>query len=274
MTRRRRWSTEDDEAVRSRVKLDIPPNVQSEIDAGALFVINHSAGKDSQAMTALLSSVLPAHQVLVVHAELPEADWPGLAEHIMATVPPGWTIRNCRAGKTFFDMVERRFAKRPEVPAFPSPSNRQCTSDLKRDPIAKVVRQHLALHPEFGARAVICMGLRAEESASRAKAPVWKLNKRESKAGRTVHEWLPIHDLLVGEVFDVIASVGQEPHWAYAAGMSRLSCSFCIMANKADLRTAASLRPTLARRYIELEKRTGYTMSMARIPLSEICGIS
>ena len=41
-----------------------------------------------------------------------------------------------QAGKTFFDMVEHR-------QMFPSPKNRQCTSDLKRGPIAKKNPQHL-----------------------------------------------------------------------------------------------------------------------------------
>ena len=40
-------------------------------------------------------------------------------------------------------------------------------------------------------------------------------------------------------MFHVIAEAGQSPHWTYAAGMSWLSCSFCIVASRADLRRAA-----------------------------------
>lgn len=167
-------------------------------------------------------------------------------------------------------MVERRFETRPEVPSFPSPSTRQCTSDLKRDPIARTLRHHLKQHPHLNGRVVHCIGIRAEESTSRAKAPTWKLNKRESKAGRTIHDWLPIHDWLLDDVLDTVRCDGQELHWAYRAGMTRLSCCFCIMASQRDLKTAARLRPELAQRYIALEERTGYTISMSQRPLREI----
>ncbi len=117
------------------------------------------------------------------------------------------------------------------------------------------------------------MGIRAEESSSRAKQATWKLNKRESKAGRTVYDWLPIHSWSETDVRDVIRGNGQELHWAYGAGMTRLSCCFCIMASKADLRTAARLQPALYRRYVELERKTGWTMSPSGKRLEKVTGI-
>lgn len=65
----------------------------------------------------------------------------------------------------------------------------------------------------------------------------------------------------------VPAAGGQEPHWAYSQGMSRLSCSFCIMANKSDLRTAAKLRRRLFEKHADLEARIGHTFSPSRRPL-------
>ncbi len=250
--------------------LHIPEAVQEEISRGSLFVINDSGGKDSQCMKALLLRHIPHSQVLVVHAELPEVDWDGLREHIELNTPSTVEIRYTRAVKTFFEMVERRYEKDPSRPCFPSPQIRQCTSDLKRGPIDRAVRHWLKEHPTHSKRIVHCIGIRAEESVQRSKAVTWKQNKRESKAGRTVFEWLPIHDFSEREVRATVAEDGQELHWAYGAGMTRLSCCFCIMASKQDLRTAARLRPELAKRYVELETRTGYTMSMAREPLANI----
>lgn len=250
--------------------------IQTEIAAGSLFVVNHSGGKDSQAMTALLAGLLPAAQVLVVHAELPGADWEGIPAHIEATVPANWTVAYCRAvhldgtEKTFFSMVERRFESRPDVPSFPSPSQRTCTSDLKRGPIEKLVKRYLRDNPRFGGRAIFIDGRRAEESPDREKLATYSSRKRMNQAGRDCYDWLPIHDLTERQVRQVVADAGQELHPAYAAGMSRLSCCFCIMANKKDLATAAALRPELAAKYIALEVHTGYTMSMSRRPLSEI----
>lgn len=179
---------------------------------GAVFVVNHSGGKDSQAMALRLREVVPERQLLVIHAHLPEVDWPGIVEHIESTID-GLPFIQCRSVKTFFEMVERRGM-------FPSPQQRQCTSDLKA-------------RPEYGGLIVNCMGLRAEESPARAKATTFKFSARNSKAGREWYDWLPIHDWTTAEVFQRIADAGQAPHWAYAAGMTRLSCCFCIMASKA-----------------------------------------
>lgn len=223
------------------------------IAAGALVVCNHSGGKDSQAMYLQLAAIVPADQLIVVHADLPGVDWPGTIEHIEATV---WhPLHVVTAGKTFLQMVERRGM-------FPSPTTRQCTSDLKRDPIAKFVRHYLADHPRFGGQVISAMGLRAEESSARSRKATWQISKRDSKAGRSWFNWLPIHDLLVDQVFAAIAAGGQEPHYAYAAGMTRLSCCFCIMSSRADLKTAARLRPGLCARIANLERQIGRTMMM------------
>jgi 3'-phosphoadenosine 5'-phosphosulfate sulfotransferase (PAPS reductase)/FAD synthetase len=143
---------------------------------------------------------------------------------------------------------------------FPSPKYRQCTSDLKRGPIERTIRQ---ICRETGRNIVVnCMGIRAQESASRAKLATFKRNDANSKAGREWYDWLPIHEMTTAEVFRTIAAAGQEPHWAYQAGMTRLSCCFCIMASRSDLATAARLQPDLYRRYVETERRLDSTMMM------------
>jgi len=237
------------------------PEITDLITYGALFVCNHSGGKDSQAMLIKLREIVPDDQLLVIHAHLPEVEWEGTIDHIRATIGDLPFIE-CQSVKTFFEMVERRGM-------FPSPQQRQCTSDLKRGPIEREVRRYLKANPRFNGQIVNCMGLRAEESANRAKASTFKFNARNSKAGREWYDWLPIHDMTKDEVFASIASAGQSPHWAYAAGMTRLSCCFCIMSSQADLCTAARLKPELAARYIMMERRIGHTMNMA-VPLIDV----
>ena len=117
------------------------------------------------------------------------------------------------------------------------------------------------------------MGMRAQESAARARRSPWRLNERNSRAGRTWFDWLPIFDLTEGQVFGVIRDAGQSPHPAYGMGMSRLSCVFCIMASHADLRIAARLQPALYARYVDLEERIGHTLSPSGRPLPELTGI-
>lgn len=250
----------------------LPEKIKALVDAGALFVVNHSGGKDSQAMFHFLHARIPAAQLVVVHALLPEVEWEGVEDHVRATTL-GVPVFTCQARRTLIQMIEERGM-------FPSPTLRQCTSDLKRGPIERTVRQFTRPGAQFAGRKLIvnCMGMRAEESPNRAKLDPIKLSERNSKAGRTWYDWLPIHDWLAEEVFEQIRQVGQAPHWAYAAGMSRLSCVFCIMASKADLMVAARLNPTLYRRYVLLERSTGQVMMMpskarGRQTLEDITGI-
>ena len=223
------------------------------IETGALFVINHSGGKDSQAMYIKLSQMVPEAQILIIHAELPGVDWPGIVEHITGTTNSPLTVT--KAGKTFFDMVKHRGM-------WPSPKYRQCTSDLKRAPIEKAIRHHMKAH---GLTTVVsCMGIRAEESSSRSKATVFKYSDKNSKAGRQWYEWLPIHALTEVEVFSIIRDAGQLPHEAYSLGMGRLSCCFCIMSSKKDLQTAARLQPELFEKYVATEKEIDHTFIMPK----------
>jgi len=240
----------------------------AEIERGALFIINHSGGKDSQTMTILLERLVPRDQLLAVCAPLGEVEWGQTIEHIANTIPSGvpLVLAPIASGKTLLQRIEERGQ-------FPDGKRRWCTSDFKSTPIEREIRRHLRANPRFGGRVVNCMGMRADESPARARRPAWRFNQRNSKAGRVWHDWLPIHTLETADVFRIIRGAGQEPHWAYAAGMSRLSCSFCILASRSDLAIAARLRPNLYRRYVALERRIGHTLSPSRKPLPEITGV-
>ena len=74
---------------RHRPDIAVPCKCRALIERGALVAVNHSGGKDSQAMTILLSRIVPREQLLVVHAPLGEVEWPGTVEHIERTIPPG-----------------------------------------------------------------------------------------------------------------------------------------------------------------------------------------
>ncbi len=253
---------------RSTAGLALPAECRAMIRAGALVAVSHSGGKDSQAMTILLSRIVPRDQLLAVHAPLGEIEWPGTIEHIEATLPAGVPLifAPVASGKTLLERVEDRGM-------FPGARQRWCTGDYKRTPIERELRRYLKAHPRFGGRLVNAMGMRAEESSARARKAPWRRNDRMSVAGREVFDWLPVFDLSTADVFRVIRDAGQSPHWAYAAGMSRLSCSFCILASRADLRRAAELRPDLYRAYAELERRIGHTLSPTRRPLPEVTGV-
>lgn len=250
---------------------DVLPTIDELIARGALFVVNHSGGKDSQAMLIKLLERVPREQLVVMHATLGEVEWEGALEHAQRQAEAaGVPFYTAEAVKTFFEMVEHRFKVRPgpNSSCWPSASNRQCTSDLKRGPIEREVRRYTKGH---GFTTIVtCMGIRAAESPGRAKQIPFRRNERNSIAGRDWYDWLPIHDMSTIEVFDTIQAAGQEPHWAYAAGNQRLSCVFCIMGSPRDLANGAKHRPDLLAKYLEIEARTGYTMHQSRVPLAEL----
>ena len=249
-------------------EIRVPPECREMIRAGALVAVSHSGGKDSQTMTILLSRIVPRAQLVAVHAPLGEVEWEGIVPHVEATLPAGVPLimAPVSSGKTLLDRVEERGM-------WPSSKARWCTSDFKRTPIERELRRFLKLNPRFGGRLVNCLGIRRDESAARAKRVPWRRNERLSVAGREVFDWLPIFDLSTEDVFHVIRAAGQSPHWIYRH-LSRCSCSFCIFSSPEDLRRAAELRPELYRRYAEIERRIGHTLSPSGVPLPELTGIS
>jgi DNA sulfur modification protein DndC len=241
-------------------RIFIHDDVDRLIGLGALFVINSSGGKDSQAMTIKLSRLIPKHQLVIIHSHLTGVEWPGVIEHIQEN-SCGIEVHITRARKTFFEMVDHRRR-------FPDASRRQCTSDLKRGPIQKFIN-NFCKERRFNT-VVNCIGLRAEESPGRAKKEPFRYREDLSAAHRKQYEWLPIHDLTTTQIWNAITLAGQRPHWAYSKGMTRLSCCFCIMASAGDLRVAAEQNPDLFKQYVDKEKELGFTLSMSQKPLTEI----
>ena len=202
--------------------LPVPLRCRELIRVGALIAVNHTGGKDSQAMTILLSRIVPAGQLVAVHAPLGEVEWPGTIEHIEASLPDGVPLifAPVSSGKSLLVQVEERGK-------FPGIRQRWCTASNKRGPIERELRRYLKAHPRFGGRLVNCLGIRRDESAARAKRVPWRRNERMSVAGREVFDWLPIFGLSTVNVFRIIRDAGQLPHWIYRH-LSRCSCSFCI----------------------------------------------
>lgn len=236
--------------------MKVPDQVTQDIQNGALFFVSHSGGKDSQAQYNYLRTFVPAEQIIIMHAHLPGVEWAGVVEHIKATIHEH-ELAEVKAQKTFMEMVEKRGM-------WPSAQHRQCTSDLKNAPLYKFINKVMA---ERGAKvAYNCIGIRAAESSARAKKDPLKINKKlTGKATKkTVWDWMPIFDWSTQDVFGFIRKCGQEPHWAYSKGMSRLSCCFCILASKGDLKIAAEHNPEMLEEIATMEKKIGHTMKFEK----------
>lgn len=246
--------------------MSITSKITELADADAVFYVSHSGGKDSQAMYKTISDLVPPDQITVVHADLGKIEWHGVQDHIRDTIRHDLHV--VRAAKSFFDMVRHRNRVRPDVPAWPSSATRQCTSDLKRGPMQKFIRNDMKNRGKQ--IAVNCVGLRADESPARKKKSPLAVNDTLSLKGKTlksgrvvpgreVYDALPVHELSTRDVFQTIADAGQKPHCAYRRN-DRLSCVFCIMGSDNDLQHGADARPELLQEYLDLEDETGWTM--------------
>lgn len=250
-----------DEAIRMISELKEESIQASGIDLSQwdVIVINTSAGKDSQAMMDYIVEIAKdqgvENRLVAVHADLGRVEWKGtreLAEEQCAHYSIKLHVVRREKGDLLTQIEEREM--------FPDSQNRYCTSDQKRDQISKVFTQIVSeLNLGRQARILNCMGLRAEESAMRAKKPAMIVDKRATNGKREVTTWLPIHHWTIGQVWSRIKLSGVRHHPAYDLGMPRLSCVFCVFAPKAALMIAGKANPELLDEYIRVEEKIGHT---------------
>lgn len=212
------------------------------------LVINFSGGKDSTAMLAYLCEQYPS---LSKHVVMADTGW----EHPDAIE---WSREIvCRFGlelqvvrnpnKTLITMAQKRGK-------FPGMQQRQCTSDLKRDPIAKWIRNNISKPLVFSA-----VGIRAEESVGRSRMPVLSKDVRECNGVRTVYKWNPILHWTEKEVRAYLAKRRLPLHPVYQH-LRRFSCRVCIYMTDHDLRAVAKHDPAAIDIIATVEQEIGFTM--------------
>ena len=137
------------------------------INNGAVLYGSLSGGKDGQAMVnVLIKSGLKIEGL--VHADLGSMEWPesmGMCKRqsVRYNIPLHVVTRH--DGYGLFEHIRRRMEKLTGTgkPFWPSSTTRYCTSDTKREPINKFLRN---CGHDF---IISCEGIRAEESAGRAR---------------------------------------------------------------------------------------------------------
>ncbi len=224
-----------------------------------VILINSSAGKDSQAMLDYLVELadgegLSRDRLIVVHADLGRVEWKGTAE-LAERQARHYGLKFEKISRDQGDLLDHIEARG----MFPDSARRYCTSDHKRDQVAKVLRR---LHKESGKaeiRVLNCQGIRAQESSARAKKVPFQKDSRNSTQSRHVDVWYPIFTWTVEDVWARIKTSGVEHHQAYDLGMPRLSCVFCVFAPKAALKIAAEHNPELLDEYIRVENKIQHT---------------
>jgi 3'-phosphoadenosine 5'-phosphosulfate sulfotransferase (PAPS reductase)/FAD synthetase len=230
---------------------------------GAALVLSVSGGKDSDAMSHHLLDLRQKEgwsgDVCMVHADLgARVEWQQTPDYVRDLARrknvPLHVVRWEHGD--LIDRIWQRYYKDPSRPCWPSAQMRYCTSDLKRGPISRFLRN------TFPAGNVICaIGLRAEESSARARRQTFTLRTDTSAPtkGRFCYDWLPIHDWSEADVWDCIRQHGNIHHEAYHLGNHRLSCALCVLASLNDLINGAVHNPDTYREYCRIEAVTGYS---------------
>ncbi|WP_424216962.1 phosphoadenosine phosphosulfate reductase family protein (plasmid) [Streptomyces sp. BI20] len=273
-----------------------PEDPNELLRAADYVVVSSSGGKDSQAAASHVAArhrTLGARgQLVVVHADLGDAEWPGareLAERQAVLLGARFAV--VRADGSLLERTVRRHERlrakahaeaarqgadpnaATVAPAWPSARARWCTSDLKRGPIRKLFTALAGEARQAGitrpVRILSCIGQRAAESSARARLAPVQADTGASSGRKTVTIWRPIHSWSDADVWREIARSGLPYHRAYDWGMSRLSCRFCVLGCTSDLVLAARLAPEAAAEYATVEASVGATFRH-RLSMGEV----
>ncbi len=262
---------------------------------GALFILSHSGGKDSQAQyLALLRCGIPAAQIVVIHADLGEVEHRDVKPHIRATVRPehrdiilAYGRFKDGSDKDFIASVRQRRAKldatgRRDKSAAPDTQNRYCTSDLKTSPIWREAKAEAKRRGLSYGILVNVVGIRAQEGGRRSKEVAarptdqFKVASKPDNGTWRCYDYWPLAFWSVEDVWAEISHAGQQPYHGYgfdgvrATKNQRISCEFCIYGSPNDLALAARRRPDLARKLIALEVEIRGPLHISRVPLKDI----
>lgn len=206
---------------------------------GARVVASISGGKDSTAMALWLREVGIQPRYIFADTGWEAAE---TYDYIDSTLRPLLgeitTVQGRDGG--LVPLVRRKAM-------FPSRLRRFCTDELKVRPIHAELRALV----EAGADVVSAVGVRASESAARAKLPRWDgYNDR----GVAWSVWRPLIAWSEADVIAIHTRHGVAPNPLYMRGASRVGCWPCIFARKREIRLIADLDPDRIDEVRELER--------------------
>lgn len=247
-------------------------------------VVSTSSGKDSSAMMDVVCQLAREQGVLErvvsVHADLGEEEWPGskeLAREHAEHFGVRFIVVKRAKGGILQHVLQRHDSLRKkgkQAPPWPSNSQRYCTSEHKRGPIATVFTRlarlsRAAQTESYRTKILSCLGMRSDESCARSKLPAFSTDRKNSNGRKQVDTWLPIFNWTLEEVWQRIDQSGLRVHPAYGLGMPRLSCVFCIYSPRNALILAGRHNPELLERYCAVEEKVGYTFQV-KLGLKEV----
>lgn len=241
------------QAIQTCASLDIAIDDETlaAISAGAVVVYSLSGGKDSAVAAHKANQLLdmlghPKELRRAIHADLGRIEWDVTLETVQAVASlldvPLMVVRHNKHDmisrwEARFSEGKRRYANLEVfnlIGPWSSASLRFCTAEMKQQVISP------ALQKAFPGKVIISVvGIRREESASRANTPISKPEERWNKDdGTTLMTWHPAVEVKTDEVFAYHHRHGLPLHLAYDLQSSRLGCSFCVLQRQEDQRAS------------------------------------
>jgi 3'-phosphoadenosine 5'-phosphosulfate sulfotransferase (PAPS reductase)/FAD synthetase len=228
------------------------PQIDELIRTGAPVAIGVSGGKDSDAAAFITSEELDrrghAGPRVLIHSDLGRVEWRESlpqCERLAARLGLELIVVRRQSGE-MMDRWLTRWANNVAryinldcvkvILPWSTAAMRFCTSELKT---AIICRELVKRFPNSTILSVA--GIRREESPNRAKAkPLKQQNKLTSATHNTMgFDWLPILDWTRDEVIALHYERDFPLHEAYATN-SRVSCMYCILASRDDLRATTT----------------------------------
>ena len=257
--------------------LALTPAVEAALRDGAWVSYSVSGGKDSSAAIIAAEAALdaighPRDKRLMMHADLGRIEWAETLPHVqrLASV---FNLPLRIVEHTSHDMISRwerrgdlgreRWAEGSTtnlIGPWSSASLRFCTSEMKIHVMSRAKR-------ELSGPVVTVMGIRREESTGRAKTPYEAPDTAMKRYGRSdCFVWNPVADWTKSQVFAAHEEKSIPLHDAYGLGSTRLSCSFCVLANLNDLTVASAQDGNLEtyRLLVEMEAKYGFSFQASR----------
>lgn len=264
--------------IGAALPLAIVPEIEAALHRNSVCAIGVSGGKDGTAAALSvwthLDNIGHTGPRILTHADLGLVEWKAslpecekLAAHLGAEL----MVVKTNSGD-LMDRWEGRWRNNVQryvdlscvklILPWSTSSLRFCTSEKKAQPIAAALRKRFPNQD-----IVSVLGIRRQESANRAKMPVWAHDARLTRKNALGLVWNAVIEWPIEQVFAVMAAAGIAPHEAYTKyGVSRVSCVACILSSANDLRAAISCEDNhdIYRRMVALEVMSSFSFQSGK----------
>ena len=205
-------------------------------------IVNFSGGKDSTVAILETLKKYPKDEIVLCYQDTGAeyAETPAHIEVIASQLNLPLVV--LKREEDFWDITRKR-------KFFPTPGLRWCTKYLKRNLLNKWLTANFR---GTGTEVIVVTGIRAEESARRAKHQEWEDPRDNHIVLSTSKIWYPCLYMSEKEVKDRVVAEGLPLHPCYEFS-PRCNCWCCIFAPPAQVRLYAEMHPELYEKACLLE---------------------